>query len=72
MIHPFEGRYFNTGFTGLQTVSGTTRHLPDLTRHAHPAYSVIEEIVEGFVEGFWDGANSFQPILTNQTAISMD
>jgi hypothetical protein len=25
-----------------------TRHLPTLTRHTHPAYSVIEEFVEGF------------------------
>jgi hypothetical protein len=33
-------------------VSNTIRSLPDLTRHL-PAYcSVIEEIVEGFVEGF--------------------
>jgi hypothetical protein len=36
---------------GLQEVFGTTRRLPALTRHAHPAYSVVEEIVEGFVEG---------------------
>jgi hypothetical protein len=36
----------------LQAVFGITRHLPALTRHAHPAYSVIEEFVEGFVEGF--------------------
>jgi hypothetical protein len=25
---------------------------PPLTRHARPTYTVIEEIVEGFVEGF--------------------
>src|ERR1035437_3112944 len=43
---------FNIDSKGLQEIFGTTRHLPDLTRHAHAAYSVIEEIVEGFVEGF--------------------
>jgi hypothetical protein len=42
---------FNADFTGLQEVSDTIRRLPDLTRHVHSAYSVIEEIVEGFVEG---------------------
>jgi hypothetical protein len=42
---------FIIDFTGLQEVFGTARHLPDLTRHVHAAYSVIEEIVEGFVEG---------------------
>jgi hypothetical protein len=47
--------YFNIDFTGLQELSGTIRHIPALTRHLHPAYSVIEEIVEGFVEGFWVG-----------------
>jgi hypothetical protein len=31
----------------------TTRHLPALTRRIHVAYSVIEEIVEGFVEGYF-------------------
>jgi hypothetical protein len=45
--------YFNIDFTGLQALFGTTRHTPDLTRHLHPAYSVIEEIVEGFVEKFF-------------------
>src|SRR6267378_3775295 len=30
----------------------TTNHLPALTRRLDPAYSAIEEIVEGFVEGF--------------------
>ncbi len=45
--------YFNTGFRVIQAVFNTTRPLPDLTRHIHPYYSVIEEIVEGFVEGFW-------------------
>ena len=43
---------FNAGFTGVQEVSNTIGPLPDLTRHLHPAYSIIEEIVEGFVEGF--------------------
>jgi hypothetical protein len=43
---------FNANFTGLQEVSGTIHHMPDLTRHVPAAYSVIEEIVEGFVEGF--------------------
>jgi hypothetical protein len=43
---------FNIDFARLQGVFGTTRHLPALTRHRHPTYSVIEEIVEGFVEGF--------------------
>jgi hypothetical protein len=46
--------YFNTGFTGHQAVFCTTRHLLDLTRRIPTAYSVIEEIVEGFVEGYWD------------------
>ena len=40
--------YFNIDSKGAQAVFGTTRHLPALTRHLHPAYSVIEEIVEGF------------------------
>jgi hypothetical protein len=47
---------FSIDSKGLQAVSGTTHHLPALTRHAHPAYSVIEEFVESFVEGFWRGA----------------
>jgi hypothetical protein len=42
---------FNSDFTGLQEVSDAIRRLPDLTRHIHGAYSVIEEFVEGFVEG---------------------
>ena len=37
---------------GVQEVSATIRALPDLTRHSPAAYSVIEETVEGFVEGF--------------------
>jgi hypothetical protein len=40
---------FNIDSTGLQEVFSTTRHLPDLTRHIHNAYSVIEEFVEGFL-----------------------
>jgi hypothetical protein len=43
---------FNTAFAGVQDHFGTTRPLQDLTRHIPVAYSVIEEIVEGFVEGF--------------------
>ncbi|MGA3283420.1 MAG: hypothetical protein ABSD57_03030 [Verrucomicrobiota bacterium] len=43
---------FNADFTGLQEVSDTIRQLPDLTHHLPAYYSVIEEIVEGFVEGF--------------------
>jgi hypothetical protein len=43
---------FNIDSKGFQTVSGTTRHLLALTRHAHPAYSDIEELIEGFVEDF--------------------
>ena len=44
---------FDIDSKGLQAVSSTTRHLPDLTRHLHPAHPVIEEIVEGFVESFF-------------------
>jgi hypothetical protein len=44
---------FNTGFTGVQALFDTIRPLPDLTRHLPAACSVIEEIVEGFVEGFF-------------------
>jgi hypothetical protein len=39
---------FKIDFKGLQALFGTTRHLPALTRYAYPAYSVIEEFVEGF------------------------
>jgi hypothetical protein len=46
--------HFNFDSKGLQAVSGTPRHLPALTRHAPGACPVIEEIVEGFVEGFGD------------------
>src|ERR1035437_892059 len=45
--------HFNIDSKGLQEIFGTTRHLPDLTRHIPAAYTVIEEIVEGFVEGFY-------------------
>lgn len=34
---------------GFKRFFGTTRFLPALTRHLYPAYSVIEEIVEGFL-----------------------
>jgi hypothetical protein len=44
--------YFNADLTTVQAVSDTIRQLPDLTRHLPVAYSVIEEIVESFVEGF--------------------
>jgi hypothetical protein len=43
--------YFNFDFTGVQAVFNTIRQLPDLTRHLPASYSVIEEIIEGFVEG---------------------
>jgi hypothetical protein len=42
----------NAVIKGVQEVSTTIRELPDLTRQSPVAYSVIEEIVEGFVEGF--------------------
>jgi hypothetical protein len=42
--------YFNIDSKGVQVVFGTTRHLPALTRRAHPAHSLIEEIIKGFVE----------------------
>jgi len=38
------------------------RSVPDLTCHIPIAYSVIEEIVEGFVEGSLFGAVDFQKI----------
>ena len=49
---------FNADFTGLQEVSDPIRQLPDLTRHLTAYYSVIEEIVEGFVEGLLTSACS--------------
>jgi hypothetical protein len=39
-------------FTWFQELFSTTRPPPDLTRHLHAYYSVIEEILEGFVELF--------------------
>jgi hypothetical protein len=48
--HDLQG-YFNIDSKGLQAVFTTTRYLPVLTRLLHPAHSVIEETVEGFVEG---------------------
>jgi hypothetical protein len=47
--------YFNTGFTGVQALSDTIRFNSSPTRHAPTAYTVIEEIVEGFVEGLLIG-----------------
>ena len=45
-------RAFSTiDFKGVQALFVTTRPLPALTSRVHPAYSVIEEIVEAFVEG---------------------
>jgi hypothetical protein len=41
--------YFKARFKGLQDSFATTPNIPDLTRHAHGYYPVIEEIVEGFV-----------------------
>jgi len=56
--HPdFQG-CSNTDFTGVQAVFVTTRQLSGLTRHVPPFCSVIEEIVEGFVEGFGDRATT--------------
>jgi hypothetical protein len=44
--------HFNAGFTRVQALFVTIRHLPDLTHRIHGFYSAIEEIVEAFVEGF--------------------
>jgi len=41
----------NPGFTGVQALFDATSQLSGLTRHLPAFYSVIEEIVEGFVEG---------------------
>jgi hypothetical protein len=49
--YPDLQRYFNTGFTGVQALYETIRHIPDLTRHTPAAYSVIEGFVEGFLTG---------------------
>jgi hypothetical protein len=43
--------FFNIGFTDFQQVSDIIRQLSDLTRNA-PLTTVIEQIVEEFVEGF--------------------
>ena len=51
--------YFNADFTEVQEVFNTIRQLPDLTRHLPVSYSVIEEIVEDFVEGFLTGLEPF-------------
>src|SRR5665647_533543 len=55
--------YFNPDLTRVQALFITIRYLPDLTRHIPAAYSVIEEIVEGFVEAFLGFVNCcrFQP-----------
>jgi hypothetical protein len=60
MNYPDLQGYFNTAFAGDQAVVGTTRPLPDLTRHIPVAYSVIEETVEGFVESFFTSCNRLQ------------
>jgi hypothetical protein len=44
--------YFNADLTTVQAVFDTIRQLSDLTRYLPASYSVIEKIVEGFVEGF--------------------
>src|ERR1019366_2095706 len=48
----------------VQAVFVTTLHLPALTHHAHVAYSVIEEIVEGF-------SNRFRANADDATAIQI-
>jgi hypothetical protein len=45
--------YFNADIARVQDVFDTIRQLSDLTRHIPASYSVIEEIVEVFVEGFF-------------------
>jgi hypothetical protein len=42
---------FNVGFTGVPALFETIRLNSPPARHTPAAYSVIEEIVEGFVEG---------------------
>jgi hypothetical protein len=44
--------YFNNCFKEIQATFGATCQLSALTRRAHGTHLVIEEIVEGFVEGF--------------------
>jgi len=43
---------FTLDFKGPQAAFDTTRHAPALIRHLPAADTVIEEIVESFVEGF--------------------
>jgi hypothetical protein len=45
-------------FTGLQEVFTAILRLPTLTRHSLAFYSVIEEIVEGSVEGLFNDKSS--------------
>jgi hypothetical protein len=47
----FGKRFHAQQLTGFQGVFDTADHLPDLSRHLPGYWSVIEEIVEGFVEG---------------------
>jgi hypothetical protein len=54
--------YFNADFTRVQAVFNTIRQLPDLTRHLPGYYSLIEEIVEGFVVGFLTGLEPFADV----------
>jgi hypothetical protein len=56
---------FNADLTRVQAVSNTIRQLSDLTRHLPAAYSVIEEIVEGFVESFLTGLGVWLSILND-------
>ncbi len=44
--------HFDIDSKGVQAVFITAHHIPALTRHMPAAYSVIEEIVESFIEGF--------------------
>jgi hypothetical protein len=50
--HPYLQRNFSIDSKGVQEVFVTAHLLPALTRHVHPACPVIEEFVEGFIEGF--------------------
>ena len=49
--------YSNAEFAGVQVLFNTIRQLPGLTRYLPAYYSVIEEIVEAFVEAFWNAAD---------------
>jgi hypothetical protein len=44
--------HFKPVFISVQTPFETIRYAPALTRRTHGFYSLIEEIVEGFVEDF--------------------